>query len=90
VRALLLLSLLAALACANPLAEKPAVYVPPTTPAEKVALATDLATEITAAPDDAETILAKRGMTSDQLEDLMADIAADAEMSDAYATARGK
>jgi hypothetical protein len=90
VRPLLLLALVAALACANPLATTPAAYTPPATPTEKVALAVTLAEAITAKPDQAEQILGAHGMTSDQLEDLMADIAADPNMSDAYAAARGK
>jgi hypothetical protein len=89
-RALVYACLVAALACANPLARKPASYTPPDTPDGKVTLALALAADITASPDDAGKILADHGMTSDQLEDLMTDIAADADMSEAYAKGRGK
>ena len=78
-----------ALACSTPPVGEPVVYHPPESSADKVALAVSLSGEITAEPDKAELLLSARGMTPDQLDDLMADIAADAEMSDAYVAARG-
>lgn len=77
-----------ALACANP--GPKVVYVAPTTPSGKVGLAAEIAAEVEKAPNEPEKALEKRGMTQEDLEALMTDIAADREMSDAYAKARGK
>jgi hypothetical protein len=56
----------------------------------KVAEAAALAKELEANPDDADAILKRHGMTRQQLEDLMYEIAADDEMSQAYARERGR
>lgn len=84
-RALLLVVALAGCATAST-----PTYTPPTTSSGKVGLAVEIAAEITRNPDDATALLDARGMTPDDLETLMADIAADKDMSEAYAKARGK
>lgn len=86
----MLACLLTAFGCSTPSSDQAGAYKAPTTSSEKVALAVALSAEITADPDNAEQVLVDRGMTVDQLDDLMSDIAADADMSDAYAAARGK
>jgi hypothetical protein len=57
----------------------PSTAVPP-----KVAEAAALAKEIQASPDDADAILERHGMTRQEFEELMYDIASDEAMSVAY------
>ena len=55
-----------------------------TTTPPKAAQAAAIAKDLRANPDDADAILAKHGMTRQQFEDLMYEIAADPAMSEAY------
>ena len=57
---------------------------------EKAAKAARLAKELEANPDDADAILQRHGMTQQQFEDLMYEIAADETLSEAYARARAR
>lgn len=57
---------------------------------EKAAKAAALAKELEANPDDADAILKSHGMTQQQFEDLMFEIAADEALSEAYARARAR
>ena len=50
----------------------------------KVAKAAAVTKELKANPDDADEILGRHGMTQQQLEDLMFEIAADEELTKAY------
>ena len=55
-----------------------------TTTPPKAAQAAAIAKDIRANPDDADAILAKHGMTRQQFEDLMYEIAADEDLTKAY------
>ena len=51
---------------------------------DRAAKATAIAKEIRANPDDAKAVLEKHGMTAEELEALMFEIANDPELSAAY------
>jgi hypothetical protein len=55
-----------------------------------VTQAAGIAREIAADPDSAEAILARHGMTIEQFDQMMFDISADPELSEAYAAALGE
>ncbi|MDP2308098.1 MAG: hypothetical protein Q8P18_18890 [Pseudomonadota bacterium] len=67
----------------------PATPEPPATPTEMVARALELGDIVRADPDRAEAALAEAGSSAEELEALLVEIAADADMSDAYAEALG-
>lgn len=60
------------------------------TPDQKVALAATIAKEIQAHPDQGTEILKKHNLTQDQFENLLYEIAADAELTQKYQTALNK
>ena len=80
-RAAILLSVLLA-ACGSG-AKTPSPGATSTVP-PKAAKAAAVAKELKANPDDADAILGRHGMTQQQFEDLMFEIAADEELTKAY------
>jgi hypothetical protein len=89
----LIIGLAAVLGCAGPGTEEQvagseaAVESAPAEVAEIVTKAVDIAKEIEADPDSAETILANHEMTIEDFDQMMYDISADPDLSDAYAAA---
>ena len=76
-------------ACGGGSQKAPSPGATTTTP-PKAAQAAAIAKDLRANPDDADAILAKHGMTRQQFEDLMYEIAADEELTKAYEQALGR
>jgi hypothetical protein len=63
---------------------------PSSTVSPKVAKAAALAKELKANPDDADAILQRHGMTREQFDELMYEIASDEAMSQAFERERAR
>ena len=76
-------------ACGGGSGKAPSPGATTTTPS-KAAQAAAVAKELKANPDDADAILKRHGMTQQQFEDLMFEIAEDEELTKAYEQALGR